>query len=387
MGRTAINASVTPLRLAAITLVRDGADVIVPFVEHHLQLLDRMYFIDHLSQDGTRQWLERRGAERDAVGRVEVLHYDQPAYYQSFLSDLVARMAIDEGADWVLFLDVDEFLAVDERRTLEESLRAVSGGLAKFVWSHLIPTALSNELPFDVCQELRTTPTRHRAGRSKIALHRTFAARHRAFRLDGGNHGVRATPHGASLRGERAGTLLHVPIRSRHQLRQKVDVQLASFRATQASAHGIAPHLFRIAATLQHAESGDASGSDRDLIELAVLEYEGVDALAEGLDRSRQETVVLPAMVRAAAERSLRDVASGLGDVVPDNRPPEAAQAAGCGLLGQWRAHRSGCEVRVDPEPFGKVADGLAEVRSRLSPQRFLRRAAGPVLRRLRRRR
>lgn len=365
--------TMTSPRLATITLVRDGADILVPFIEHHLPLVDRAFVIDHLSVDGTREWLGRRARE-DVAGRLEVLHYDQPAYYQSHLSDLLAREAFADGADWVLFLDVDEFLAFECRAALESALAPIAGGLAKFVWSHLIPTVMSDQGPFDVTQELRTTPTQRRAGRSKVAIHRSFAARHPGFRVDGGNHGVRATPGGRSLRGEHAGTLLHLPIRSRAQLDHKVAVRMASFRATEASEHGIAPHMLRLAATLERVQRDDPVEGDRELLQLAVLEYEGDDALSDGLDPSQQETVLLPLSVRAAAERALRDAASGFGVDDPSINRTQMEQAQHCGPLGQWRAHRSGQSVRVDPTPMGRVTDLLLEMRRSLFPRAVLRR-------------
>ena len=51
------------MQLTGVTMVRDEADLIEAFVCHNLQVLDRMFVVDHRSRDGTREILRALVAE------------------------------------------------------------------------------------------------------------------------------------------------------------------------------------------------------------------------------------------------------------------------------------------------------------------------------------
>ncbi len=96
------------LAVTTVLMVRDEFPLILDTIGHHLRNLrvDRLIVADNGSTDGTREVL---GAMADADARVRVV--DRPGgYRQAEIMSELYEMAVDEGADWVLPADADEFL-------------------------------------------------------------------------------------------------------------------------------------------------------------------------------------------------------------------------------------------------------------------------------------
>jgi len=105
------------MRLIAVSRVLNEDDIIEAFLRHHAPLIDHHLLLDNGSTDRTIEIL--RSLKQEGI-RITVLQNRSPAFgeyqYNTALFTLAAR---NLAADWVLFLDCDEFL--DERR--------VAGGL------------------------------------------------------------------------------------------------------------------------------------------------------------------------------------------------------------------------------------------------------------------
>lgn len=102
-------------------MVRDEEDVIVPLVEHlFLQGVTRLIIADNVSVDQTRPLLE------DLAKSYNIKIVDDPVvgYYQSLKMSALAKMAFDEGCDWILPCDADEVFTGTEGRTIAEGLAA-----------------------------------------------------------------------------------------------------------------------------------------------------------------------------------------------------------------------------------------------------------------------
>ncbi len=116
------------MRLVAIAVVRNEADIIEPFVRHTLALVDRLLVVDHASTDGTRQLLRalvNEGLALD-VFTDEVLANLQ----QQRCRLLLDRARLDHAADWILPVDADEFLVAPDRRALDAALHATPHPIA-----------------------------------------------------------------------------------------------------------------------------------------------------------------------------------------------------------------------------------------------------------------
>jgi len=87
---------------AAVTMVRDEADIVEATVRHMLTQVDVVIVADNRSVDGTREILEGLP--------VHLLNDPERGYYQSEKMARLAHMArVEHGADWVVPFDADEW--------------------------------------------------------------------------------------------------------------------------------------------------------------------------------------------------------------------------------------------------------------------------------------
>ncbi len=112
------------MRLVAVSIVKDEADIIEPFVRHTLGWVDQHLIFDHDSTDGTREILCALQAEGlpitlftdGALGNLQ----------QSRSNRLTTLAAQAQEADWILPLDADEFIAGPSRSALEKYLAGLT---------------------------------------------------------------------------------------------------------------------------------------------------------------------------------------------------------------------------------------------------------------------
>lgn len=110
------------MRLAAVSVVKNEADIIEAFVRHTAAWVDLHLILDENSTDGTREILQALRAEGlplrlfgdEVIGHVQ----------QARCNWLIREAASSNGVDWVLPLDADEFLDGPGRRDLESALGA-----------------------------------------------------------------------------------------------------------------------------------------------------------------------------------------------------------------------------------------------------------------------
>jgi len=114
------------MRLVAVSIVKNEADIIEPFVRHTLAWVDHHFVFDHDSTDGTREILgalRREGLpltlhSDDALGNLQQAR-------NLFLTRLAAR---EQSADWIIPLDADEILTgLGGRAALERALAGCDG--------------------------------------------------------------------------------------------------------------------------------------------------------------------------------------------------------------------------------------------------------------------
>ena len=95
------------MKLAAISMVRNEADVIESFVRHNGLWADVLYIADHASTDETGEILQKLQAEGLPLRLSEVRG---AAQVQSEIITSLLYQAVSEGADLIVPLDADEFL-------------------------------------------------------------------------------------------------------------------------------------------------------------------------------------------------------------------------------------------------------------------------------------
>ena len=108
------------MRLVAVSVVKNEADIIEPFVRHTHAWVDHHLVFDHDSTDGTRDILRALQAEGLPL---TLFRDDAPGHLQQARSNHLTRLAAEaHGADWILPLDADEFLCAPSRTELENTL-------------------------------------------------------------------------------------------------------------------------------------------------------------------------------------------------------------------------------------------------------------------------
>jgi predicted O-methyltransferase YrrM len=216
------------MQLHLVVMVRNEADIWAQFLAQASALFDRIAVIDNQSTDGTSEITQdfvKKGAPLD------VYSYAHRAYAQRELSNAFARHGFKNGADWVFFLDADEFIEVPDRSVLERGLWASRAQVVSFSWKNLVPTAYGSFENFDLTQDFRWTGVCSRL--PKVALSKTFASRFPDFQIYQGNHTVSAGKNENPVPADEIGTIVHIPIRSIERFRYKLAWGVAAYKALQ----------------------------------------------------------------------------------------------------------------------------------------------------------
>jgi glycosyltransferase involved in cell wall biosynthesis len=237
------------LRLCAVVMIRNEADLCRSFLTQCVTLFDRVWLVDHQSTDGTRDIIDEFARRTE---KFEIYRYAYLALYQAQVITLLARMAFEQGADWVFPLDADEFIDMPDRLTLEAYLKSFQCDVMSMRWANLVPDDPGSFDAFDASQAFRWSG--RLSNYQKVAIAAPFAVKYPDFFIHSGNHDVSPTktePRAKALRGP---DLLHVPIRARDRLFYKASMHVAAHKAR----HGRPPyegfHIFEILEMLQSRE-------------------------------------------------------------------------------------------------------------------------------------
>jgi hypothetical protein len=208
------------MKLAAISMIRDEADIIAPFVRHLAALFDIVFLLDQRSSDGTGDTLRQvcRGRENwfcylcDFAGR-----------HQKEVNAIFMRKAFEQGADAVFFIDSDEFVGVASKAALEDKacLLSESQAIGVFHLRACVPAAFDG-WPFNPLAPLWIAV--EDSSTQKIAISRTLFLSMPEIHVSQGNHSVIVAEGKKEPVHVQMGHYFHIPVRSRQQFVQKVFV-------------------------------------------------------------------------------------------------------------------------------------------------------------------
>lgn len=202
------------MRIVGVSRVLDEADVIEAFVRHHATMLDLHILLDNGSTDGTVEILRALHAEGIAL---QVYQTQSAIFMEQAYNTGLYRLALQEAADWVFFLDADELLVPRGAAGLPDILALAPAGvlclrLATFRYAR--PRPEPGEHPFAALVRRGSQPEMH-----KIAVRRVDATR---IHIAPGNHFAFVDgQEDAGLSQDRL-LLAHAPDRSPLQAARKV---------------------------------------------------------------------------------------------------------------------------------------------------------------------
>ena len=210
------------MKIVGISMIRNDADIVEPFVRHALRVLNHLFVVVHCPQDGTGEILSALHAE----GLPMTLVFDgEPAFLQGERMTWLAREAFAAfGPDYVFPLDADEFIIPGERAAIEAALAplpedavAARIRLRTFVMTSDDPAHEPNPL-----RRIRFRP-RNEPKVGKIVLARGFMA-DAALIIDHGNHAllrIGGSARQLPLPFVPQLALAHYPVRSAAELMNK----------------------------------------------------------------------------------------------------------------------------------------------------------------------
>ena len=266
------------MKLAVVSMVRNETDIIGSFVQHLDALFDYAILMDHRSIDGTDAILAQACARRPGW---TLWHLEPQGYQQARFTAFAAAYAMQTtDADFVFFLDADEFINVPDRTSLESALAAVTrpDHVGHLGWCNLLPDRLDAR-SFQLGETVWRPSGASALG--KAIMPRPFYQAHmRDALLMNGNHGFYYPPD-VAVPHVTVGELLHVPVRSHTQIKNKLVAGVFSVMAQSSRESVQCGHWFRILD-----RTADGTLSDDDLIGIVTRYGEAQDS---GAPVSRME--------------------------------------------------------------------------------------------------
>jgi glycosyltransferase involved in cell wall biosynthesis len=131
----------------AICMIRNEQDIIEPFLRHTSPLVDLIVVLDNCSTDNSRSIVTETARE---LGNIVITDLPDRGYNQSeTMTKALQHVQSVVFADFVFFLDADEFLSVDNRATLVKAVADIPpGSVGLMPWKTFVPDAAMSERKF-----------------------------------------------------------------------------------------------------------------------------------------------------------------------------------------------------------------------------------------------
>lgn len=275
LGNVSHTADQTRKKTTLISMIRNEKRILETFCGHTLSLFDRIIFIDHLSSDGTREYVKLLSERHPCV---EYYLFDEPGYYQSELMTwAVQNLVANKTPGWVFFLDADEFLPFNSREEFQAKLLEFGSFPVIFLpWLNLVPLDMESGRIMDGVFLKPSKPSRHH----KIAFQPSRIPAGNYF-IAQGNHSLFMGTRSSKIKfpAKKSFPIYHLPIRTKEQLREKILYGVESYKRMGADRRGkIGAHWDEIHRIME------ANSLTDDLIAGIIVQYS--EALHSPFERS-----------------------------------------------------------------------------------------------------
>ena len=291
-----------------IAMVRNEADIILSFLHQAASLFDKTILVDIQSTDGTMEIIDNVAENSNgAIVRLNCLTQER---YQSALTNTLARRAIVEGADWVFFLDADEFLDVKSREHLCDLLKASAGDVIHLPWINLAPSEYGSFESLRLDQDFfyRAEPS----SIHKVAISARYALIYPDFSLEEGNHNVSKSINGLPEKARPAFSILHLPVRSAARLKYKL---INASRLLDSKHNTGDEEGHHVRTILRRLEAEEATPSLLNTIVATYSLKEDLTQDASAQNRSKKPAPPEPAFARRRLPFFARDAQAAPGQI------------------------------------------------------------------------
>lgn len=205
----------------ALCMIRNEQDIIEPFLRHTSGLVDLIVVLDNCSTDASREIISSTAQE---LGNIVVTDLPDQGYNQSeTMTRVLQHVQSTVFADFVFFLDADEFLSAKSKEELLGSLRHLAPmSVGLLPWVTYVPDPSLSETDHPDPLDRLTLRRKHEAPQYHKAVLRMAGGFDPAIKVTQGNHHIldgekRFLPSQVLSNLE----LAHFPLRSVDQLLAK----------------------------------------------------------------------------------------------------------------------------------------------------------------------
>ncbi len=369
------------LKLVAISMIRNEGDLIQAVLNQAAALFDHYIIVDVQSSDGTTELIREF---QKSWPHVSLYTFRSQEKYQGALMNALTDKALDMGADWIFYIDGDEFLNVQSRDELQAYMKGFPHGVMHMPWINMVPSEFGTFDHFDPAQDFfwsgRVQPY------NKIAVSGAYFAANPGFNIQEGNHHIArdGDMEGIDWQENIGLALLHVPVRSADRLRYKIAKAMATLATKHNAREGEGYHVIRISKLISEGRS-NSEGLNVIAANYGINDDKStsVDVEAMGWPRKRLPsycyTVPKPAdLARNPAETARVDTAL-------EWEPPQFIKGSAVQVVFD------GLDMRMSAQPVsfgGKIVRSAyktlpASPSAPLSPDDFSAAAVGAVVRQL----
>ena len=201
-------------------MIRNEADIIIPFLNQIFTFFDEIFLVDVQSTDGTREIIDAYKHKNDFENKLHIYNCRTQEKYQSAISNMLSRYAFRQGAMWCFFLDADEFIALNNAETLRDKLQTLKSDVVNLPWINLVPKRFGSFCEFDIKQHFFYSTSQHPM--AKVAISTKFALTYPDYHIDEGNHSISKSRGALPEEPTNLCSLLHIPVRSSERFHYKL---------------------------------------------------------------------------------------------------------------------------------------------------------------------